>query len=146
MNIELNAGDIVKIENAYFKNDNGLYFVEHCPGDAGWSGKYYSLTKICKNGKISKTKYKTSSWPLFCHTNDVFKKAECNAWNKEHAIIERIDGINTDFIIEHFKNHVDESTEQYRYYLRTYGEKSVCTSLVKECIEHYTAIVKRMTA
>ena len=54
--VELRTGQIVKITGAYFKNDNGLYFVTHSPGDPGWCGSNYSLTKISKAGKISKAK------------------------------------------------------------------------------------------
>ena len=36
--VEIKTGDIVEISGAYFKNDNGLYFVTHSPGDPTWSG------------------------------------------------------------------------------------------------------------
>lgn len=37
--VEIKTGDIVEISGAYFKNDNGLYFVTHSPGDPTWSGR-----------------------------------------------------------------------------------------------------------
>ena len=33
---EIKTGDIVEITGAYFKNDNGLYFVDNSPGDPNW--------------------------------------------------------------------------------------------------------------
>ena len=91
MNIKLKAGDIVKIENAYFKNDNGLFFVTHCPEDAGWLGKDYSLTKICKNGRISKRKYNLSSWPLCSFVNlllNILKTKLQNLQNNTKIILQ----------------------------------------------------------
>lgn len=145
MNIKLKAGDIVKIENAYFKNDNGLFFVTHCPEDAGWLGKDYSLTKICKNGKISKTKYNLSSWPLCSFVNNKIKAAEAKVWNEEHATIEKVEGINTAFIIEYFENKVAELTEQYRNYSTRWGEENKISVSYKETLEHYKSVVKRMS-
>lgn len=145
MNINLKAGDIVRIENAYFKNSNGLYFVTRCPGDAGWSGKDYSLEKICRNGKISKGKYTTSSWPLLCLTNDRVKNAEARAWNKEYATIEVVEGINTEEIVAYFQGKADECKDAYEYYEWNYGEESAITKQYKEVMEHYMDVVKRMS-
>ena len=52
--IEIKTGDIVEITGAYFKNDNGLYYVEHSAGDPDWSGSDHSLRKISKRGKSAR--------------------------------------------------------------------------------------------
>ena len=52
-NVEIKTGDVVEISGAYFKNHNGLYFVEHSAGDPGWSGSDHSLRKISKTGKLT---------------------------------------------------------------------------------------------
>ena len=49
--IEMKTGDIVEITGAYFKNDNGLYFIDCSPGDPNWCGSDYSLKRISKSGK-----------------------------------------------------------------------------------------------
>lgn len=49
--IEIKTGDIVEITGAYFKNDNGLYFVQNSPGDPSWCGSDLSLKRISKRGK-----------------------------------------------------------------------------------------------
>ena len=52
--IEIKTGDVVEITGAYFKNDNGFYYVEHSAGDPGWSGRDHSLRKISKRGKSAR--------------------------------------------------------------------------------------------
>lgn len=36
--VEMKTGDIVRVSGAYFKNDNGLWFIERSPGDPSWCG------------------------------------------------------------------------------------------------------------
>ena len=144
MNIKLKTGDIVRIENAYFKNDNGLYFVVHCPGDVNWLGNDYCLKKICKNGKLSKAKYSTCFWPLCSYVNDRKKAAEADTWNKENATIAKIDNVNTEFIIEYFKGKAEEFKEKYNHNVMYYGEEYKHTIIAKNTLEHYQNIVKRM--
>lgn len=86
--VEIKTGDIVEISGAYFKNDNGLYFVTHSPGDPTWSGRDYSLKRISKYGKISKAKYNLCFWPISVFVSDRFKAAQATSWNREHATIE----------------------------------------------------------
>ena len=43
--VEIRTGCIVEITGAYFKNDNGLYFVQRSPGDPSWCGKDYCAKK-----------------------------------------------------------------------------------------------------
>lgn len=86
--MEIKTGDVVEISGAYFKNDNGLYFVAHSPGDPGWSGSDHSLQKISKTGKLSTAKHNLCFWPIMITTNSWAKRAEAKSWNKEHATIE----------------------------------------------------------
>lgn len=55
--MEIKTGMVVEIKDAFFKNDNGLYFVEHSAGDPDWCGSDHSLRKISKRGKISQAKH-----------------------------------------------------------------------------------------
>lgn len=48
--VEMKTGDIVRVSGAYFKNDNGLWFIERSPGDPSWCGGSYSLMKLKRNG------------------------------------------------------------------------------------------------
>ena len=86
--IELKTGDVVEITGAYFKNDNGWYFVEHSPGDPNWSGKDYCLCKIKRTGELSTAKKNLCFWPIAVFVSSRAKSAEANAWNREHAKIE----------------------------------------------------------
>lgn len=86
--VEIKTGQIVEITGAYFKNDNGLYFVTRSPGDPGWCGSDYSLMRVSKTGKVSKSKYNLCFWPIMVCVSDRFKATEARTWNKEHAQIE----------------------------------------------------------
>ena len=119
--IEIKTGDIVKIENGYFKNTNGYYYVEYAPGDTGWNGKYCSLHKIKRNGQISTAKYSTHSWPLMSFVNDYFKGKEADAYNKEHATIEIMNNIDKTEVIKHFKDEADKY-EALAEHFEMYGE------------------------
>lgn len=85
--VEIKSGMIVEISGAYFKNDNGLYYVEHSPGDPGWCGKDHCLKKISKAGKISKAKYSICFWPIMVTVNGP-KYYDAKRWNAENAQIE----------------------------------------------------------
>ena len=86
----IKKGDTVMITGAYFKNDNGLWRVEHAPGDSDWFGKDYCLHRLNKNGSESKGKNNVSFWPLCVFVNNYFKRLEARAHNAEHAQIEVI--------------------------------------------------------
>ena len=60
--IKLQAGDIVEIKNAYFKNDNGFWYVEQDGSNKAYLSDDSQLTlkRIGKTGKISTAKYSTS--------------------------------------------------------------------------------------
>lgn len=93
---EIKKGDIVKIEGAYFKNDNGIYIVEHTPDDEDWLGNSCSLLKLNKNGKLKKGNI-INFWPLRIFTNSWEKRIEGNAHNKKYATIE-VQPVLVDFI------------------------------------------------
>ncbi len=87
---QIKTGDIVKIEGGYFKADNGMFRVEHAPGDPNWLGKDWCLHRVNKDGSESKSKYKTAFWPLMATTNNYQKNSEAKRHNAEHATIEVI--------------------------------------------------------
>lgn len=98
----IKTGMIVKISNSYFKNDNGLYYVERSPGDPSWCGKDHSLRKISKSGKISTAARNICFWPIFVTVSDRAKSAEAKAWNDEHAEIEVTQVASTAEVKAHF--------------------------------------------
>ena len=87
---EIKTGDIVRIEGGYFKADNGLFRVEHAPGDANWNGKDWCLHRINKDYTPSKSKYKIAFWPLTVTVSSYQKCYEAKRHNAEHATIEVI--------------------------------------------------------
>ena len=74
--MEIKTGMVVEIKDAFFKNDNGFYFVEHSAGDPDWCGSDHSLRKISKRGKISQAKHNLCFWPIGIFISDRFKAAE----------------------------------------------------------------------
>ena len=85
---EIKHGNIVKIEGGYFKADNGLFVVEHAPGDENWLGNDYCLKCIKKDGTKSTGKYTISFWPLIVTVNNRQKRMEAKAHNAKFATIE----------------------------------------------------------
>ena len=143
--IEIKTGDVVEITGAYFKNDNGLYFVRRSAGDAGWCGNYHSLHKISKTGKISRASGASRSWPISIYTNDYMKRIEGNAWNEEYATIEVKAGINQTYIAEHFRQAAEALDAQIEYEIYNYGEVSECTKLTKSVKSHFISVAERIT-
>ena len=119
---EIRTGDMVQITGANFKNDNGLYFVEHSPGDVAWCGNDYSLRKISKRGKISKSRYNICFWPIAIFTNSYEKRVNGNAWNKEHAEIEIVNGVPVNEVIDHFMQEAKKAGERAEQLAWRFGE------------------------
>lgn len=86
--VEIKTGDIVEVRGGFFKHDNGRFMVTHTPGDADWLGFYHSLTRVNKNGTLSKAKYRLSSWPLTPMTNSRVRRREAKEHNAQFATIE----------------------------------------------------------
>jgi len=87
---EMKTGDIVEVRGAYFKSDNGLYKIEHSPGDANWCGDDYCLKLINKDGTYSTRKYNLCFYPLKSYVTDWRKRQDAKAHNAENATIEVI--------------------------------------------------------
>ena len=134
--IEIKAGQIVEISGAYFKNDNGVYFVDYAPGDPNWTGKQYSLKKISKKGKISKAKRNICFWPISAFVNDPWKRAEANEWNRDHATIEIRSGIDRSEVKAHFAQRAAETAESVKYYAQKWGEDNEVVKRYRKEIAH----------
>lgn len=143
-NIEMKTGDIVRVENAYFQTDNGLYYIEHTPGDPTWCGNDYSLHKICKNGKVSTASRSIAFWPLAAFTNDREKNAAAREHNKEHATIEVIHTIDNSAVIAHFEEEAEHMTEQANTWAWRFGEDSETTQKARRCAAFYQGIADSM--
>jgi len=144
--IEIKTGDVVEIKGAYFKNDNGFYYVEHSAGDPGWSGSDHSLRKISKRGKISKAKHNICFWPIGVFTNSFETRITAKAWNEEHATIEVRADIDRAEIAEHFKAEAESMNEQIEYYSWNFGETSETTMESKRIKAHFEKIANMILA
>lgn len=144
--IEIKTGDVVEITGAYFKNDNGFYYVEHSSRDPGWSGCNYCLKKISKRGKISKAKYNICFWPISISTNSFETRVTAKAWNEEHATIEVKTDINRSEIAEYFQVKAEDMDEQIEYYTRIFGETSETTVESKRIKSHFENVANMILA
>ena len=144
--VEIRTGCIVEITGAFFKNDNGLYFVQHSPGDPSWCGRDYSLKKIGKTGKISKAKYNICFWPICSCVSDRWKTAEANAWNKEHAQIEVKAIKNMGEVAAHFQTEADSLNDRIRWTVYNFGGDHPEVAQLKALQAHYEAVAKSAMA
>lgn len=109
---DIKMGDIVRVENGYFKNSNGLFFVEGENKNSLW------LVKIAKNGKISVNSKASQSWPLKSYCGDRSKNHEASAHNKANATIELVEDVNTFYIVKRFEESLDTAKNRLDYWNR----------------------------
>ena len=140
--IEIKTGGIVEITGAYFKNDNGLYFVESSPGDPSWSGRDHCLKRISKAGKISKAKHGICFWPIGIFINNRAKATEARRWNEEHAQIEvKVIGDMSE-VTAFFQAKAAAMDEQIRRSGYDFGEDSDIVVKYKALQVHYEAVAR----
>ena len=139
--VEIKSGDIVEITGAFFKNDNGLYFVESSPGDPSWSGTDYCLKKISKAGKISTAKYNICFWPITAFVSDRAKTAKARRWNREHAAIEVKEPLkDMGAVAAFFQRKADNLAEEISRLTRLWGENAEGVQRMKTSQTHYEAV------
>ena len=138
--IEIKTGAIVKISGAYFKNDNGLYYVERSPGDPSWCGSDHSLRKISKTGKISTATRSIGFWPIFVTVSDRCKSAEARSWNREHAEIEVVQIANMVEVKAHFQQEADALETVIQREAWDFGETSPVVMRSRALQAHYEAV------
>ncbi len=137
---EIKTGAIVEISGAYFKNDNGLYFIQASPGDPSWSGSDHSLKRISKTGKISTAKYSHCFWPICVFISNRTKAAEARQWNKEHAEIQVREIANMEEVAAYFRNKADSLRELIKRDIWDFGEDSECVKKGRGILAHYEEV------
>ena len=140
--IEIKTGMIVEITGAYFKNDNGLYYVDNSPGDPSWSGRDYSLHKISKRGKISTAKHRVCFWPISVFVSDRAKAAEAKRWNAEHATIEVTSIENMAEVAAYFQEAAERIKKTAQRTAWDFGESSDIVKKYKAMQAHYEAVAR----
>lgn len=135
--VELKTGDTVKIEGAFFKNDNGYYYVESSPGDPTWSGSDYGLRKIRRNGMISTAKHSVAFWPLKAFTSNRAKNIEARIHNEHHATIEIVTDIDRTQIAAHFAEECEKNEKYAKRHAWDWGEDHPETVRIKGISEFY---------
>lgn len=139
-NRTMKTGDVVEITGAYFKNDNGLYFVEHTPGDPNWSGRDHCLRRIKRNGELSTAKDNICFWPISAYVNSRDKRAAANQWNQEHAEIEIKTFPHTEHIAAYFADEAGSLDATIKRYTWDFGEDCQTVKDAKETQAFYRSI------
>lgn len=139
-NRTMKTGDVVEITGAYFKNDNGLYFVEHSAGDPNWSGHDHCLRRIKRNGELSTAKDNICFWPISAFVNSRDKRAAANQWNREHAEIEIKTFPHTEHIAAYFAREADSLDATIKRYTWDFGEDCQTVKDAKETQAFYRSI------
>lgn len=142
--VEMKTGDIVRVSGAYFKNDNGLWFIERSPGDPSWCGGSYSLMKLKRNGQPSTAKYNLCSWPIAIFTNSWVKRNEAHRWNEEHAEIEVVTGMDTSALAEHFMGLAKELDPYIEREAWDWGENHPDVLRHKEARSFWASVAERL--
>jgi hypothetical protein len=145
-NRPMKTGDVVEITGAYFKNDNGLYFVEHTPGDPNWSGRDHCLRRIKRNGELSTAKDNICFWPISAFVNSRDKQAAANQWNREHAEIEIKTFPNTAPIAAYFADEADSLDATIKRYTWDFGEDCQTVKDTKETQAFYRSVADGLRA
>lgn len=138
--VEIKSGMIVEISGAYFKSDNGLYYVEHSPGDPGWCGKDHCLKKISKAGKISRAKYNICFWPIMVTVNGP-KYYDAKRWNAENAQIEVKPALaNMSEVAGYFRGKAQDMVDAINRQVWVFGENSNIVQENREIAKHYESV------
>ena len=138
--VEIKTGMIVQINGAYFKNDNGLYYVDHSPGDPGWCGKDHCLKKISKAGKISKAKYSICFWPIMVTVNGP-KYYDAKRWNADHAQIEVMPNLaNMSEVAGYFQDKAASMVDQIQRQAWSLGDDHPSVQRNREIMRYYEAV------
>lgn len=145
-NRPMKTGDVVEITGAYFKNDNGLYFVEHTPGDPNWSGRDHCLRRIKRNGELSAAKDNICFWPIHSFVNSRDKRAAANQWNQEHAEIEIKTFPHTEHIAAYFAREADSLDATIKHYTWDFGEDCQTVKDTKETQAFYRSVADGLRA
>lgn len=142
---QIRTGAVVRISNAYFKSDNGLWVVVHSAGDPCWTGNDLCLKKLRRDGKLSETKYNINFWPLNAVVSDREKTAAANAWNRENAEIEIVEPKTHCYIMQHFCTEAESADQQADYIERGWGE-SESSRVLREKAEFLRSVAQALPA
>ena len=142
--VEIMTGDIVRIDNAYFKVDNGLYFVSDKEGDPTTCGTGLTLHRIRKDGGLSEGKNKIAFWPLIHFCNDREKRALADDWDATNAKIEVIDGHANGGVIEYFENGASNAFDRLDRIKWNWGKHSSEYVRTDRIRRHYLSVANRL--
>jgi len=146
--VRIHAGDIVRVEGGFFKNDNGLFFIMQDGTNPGYlsNDTEVTMSRIGKNGKLSTAKYALAFFPLKAFCNDRSKREQARAWNAEHATIEVVGGVNKDHVVEYFREQAKAYRETEEHYNKRGYDWEYWGKQYAQTAKWHEDVVARMTA
>lgn len=136
----LHLGDIVEVSGGYFKNSNGLFFLE---GEPGANGSVW-LRKLNKSGKLPMSG-DVQSWPLTSYCSDPRKSREAKNHNRTNAKITKAANVNTWHVAEWLKQRANDCLEKAERERRNWGENDAVRRLTERA-DRCTAAAERLSA
>lgn len=137
---QIAAGDVVRIENGYFKSSNGLFFVTNTDAE---NSRSLWLHKLGKTGKALDG---VENWPLRSYCSDSSKNAAARIHNREHATIEIVEGVNAWGAAEWFKAEATGYKERAENQRRMWGPDSPDAAKTEQAGRQYEAIAAKLSA
>ena len=141
---EIMTGNVVRIDGAYVKKNNGLWFVESAEGDSLWSGDSYTLRKINKSGKVSVTE-DICFWPMLHFCNNSQKNREAYRHDQEYATIEVIHDVPTCYVSEFFMDKANKDRQSVAFYKEKAAYDQAWSDTVRkheEFVRFYEAVAE----
>lgn len=136
---EIKAGDVVKIDGAYFKHQNGYFFVER-DGSGSINRKgHILLHRISKFGQISNKSDCILDYPFD------FDQMCAKKWNNKNAKIEIVHSIDMREVIIYFKREYELADFDAKW-ARVYGKPDGVIEELKKEADWFKSINERLKA
>lgn len=141
---EILTGDVVRISGAYFKVDNGVYFVSDKEGDPTTCGTDITLHRINRDGSLSAGKNKIAFWPLLHFCSDRTKRALADDWDAANAKIEVVDGHANGGVIGYFEDGASNAFDRLDRIKWDWGKHSSEYVRTDRIRRHYLSVANRL--
>lgn len=140
--VKLEAGQIVRISNAFHKSDNGLYLIVSDP-ESPTGGEYYTLHRISARGKLSCARRTLNYWPLIACSANYLTRMDIKLYNEEHAQIEVTTVENLSDAIAYFRKEACFMEAVYEDLCERYGSEYE-KQQARECSVFYAYVAEKL--
>ena len=145
-NREIRTGDFLTVSGAYFNTDNGLFLVTEASDAPDYSGDSVYLHRVKKNGELCVNRAGSrSSLPLLHFCNDAKKNRAAHEHDEKYLRYEVVDGINTHYAIEYYKEKIARWNERIASYrVSSVDWQKEEADKMRGWIDYYNAVIERL--